>query len=191
MIAPASWLLSIGLSVLVAFSAESGQPESLVTVAGSQVRAGVYAISIETALEAPGEYDGLLIWAEPSHTLLLAQAGGQRRTPPLEPGERPLAQVSGPLAVSAPSVQLRYEVGGDTRVVVQLLRGADRLTIADARVSLAAFELSTAFSGPIDDPLLMKIRHCVTCDPCGTMCEECTGPRFTANCVECWIRCGW
>ena len=183
----AGMVLSLGMTL----PAAAEQPGSRITVAGRQVEPGVYAIAVESRLEVPGEYDGLLLWAEPSHTLLLVQANGDGRTPALESGERPLVAVSGRLAETAPSVRVRYEAGGDTRLVVQLARGSGRVTIADGRLNLAAFELTTTFEEPIADPLRIRIHHCVTCDPCGTMCVDCIGPRFTANCVECSIECGW
>lgn len=164
--------------------------QSSITVAGRQVSEGAYMISLEAQLSHPGTFDGALIFAEPSHTLLLVVAAGD--TPAFLAGnEEPLVSVQGRLSESAPQVKVPYEVAGDTRIVVQLVTGGERVTVSDARINVAAFQFTSTFGVPGPGPDMPIKNHCVTCGSCGKMCMDCEGPRFSANCVTCEIKCGW
>jgi len=163
---------------------------SKVTVQGHQVAGGKYSVALETQLSQPNLYDGVLVFAEPSHTLLLVQNNDPNGGVQLGENERPLVSVGGSLTESAPQVVVRYEASGDTRIVVQLASGAERTTVSDARINVAAFEFSTTFSSG-DGNMPISYHHCPSCIPCGTMCVDCGGPRFTVDCVGCTIHCGW
>jgi len=185
---------SFGVGASLSRAQELAPGASRVTVQGRQVAAGKYMIAIQTQLARPDEFDGVLIFAEPSHTLLLAEDNGQEGGVTLRQGERPLVSVQGPLAENAPQVVVPYASAGDTRIVVQLVSGAGRLTVSDGKINVAAFSFSTTFpaSVSIDAPISGDpFTHCVTCGSCGKMCVECDGPKFSANCINCTISCGW
>ncbi len=172
-------------------SAQGASTGSSVSVMGRQISSGQYVIAVQTVLDVPQDYDALLVFAEPSHTLLLVQNADPENPAPLLEGEKPLATVSGGLEDTAPRVVVPYEVNGDTRIVVELVNSSGRTIVSDAKINVAAFQFSTTFSPEHGGPDRYARRHCVSCENCGEMCVECPGPKFSADCIQCTIDCGW
>ena len=129
----------------------------------------------------------ILVYAEPSHSLLLAH---------VDPSLPDTANFKGALALTRGSVQkarhslsLPYHPFTDNRIVVVLKdeTGSER-RVADATVNLRNFDFSTSFEV---DPVASTIyHHCCRGPRCAQMCVDCDTPEFTCDLVECDIECG-
>lgn len=182
----------VGVSAFAFGGTDIPYGDSKITLMGNQKGGGTYEIAVMTELAHPEQYDGLLIVTEPTHTVLLVQNNGPERKVLLEEGEAPLAVAEGQLNESAPKVVIPYVSTGDIRVVVQLTKGKERITISNARINVASFHTSTSFYDAAAGPdLPISGHHCITCGSCGTMCINCSGPQWSADCVACTIQCGW
>jgi hypothetical protein len=125
----------------------------------SQVKAmgksddGKYKLALEyqPGAEAPVPAC-ILVWAEPSHTLLLAHwnrsANSEKVEAALSADGPPLARTEGVLGKSQPRVIIPYEVSDDTAVVVEFVRpNGERQVVLGAQTSLDTFNVSSEFDG--------------------------------------------
>ena len=183
-------LLALLLLPGVAISSDpavSTDPTAEVTVSGSVEKPGTFVLGLDFQPGLTDRADAVLVYAEPSHTLLVAHWNGSARPELLGNREdRAMATTEGVFGKSAPRVTLAFDTARQERIVVQVLYGVKRLTVSDAKVNMAKFSFSTRFS-----PGNVGWRHCCSCGACGTMCEDCDTSRFTCNCVTCTISCGW
>jgi len=138
-------------------------------------------------LSAPAG-QALLVFAEPSHSLLLAHVDPSFQGP--EDFREALALMRGPSDALRHSVTLPYHPLTDRRIVV-VLKGNDgqERVVADAKVNLRNFEFSTSFeAGPVTNAAVYH--HCCRGTRCSQMCIDCETVSFTCDLIDCDIQCG-
>lgn len=132
----------------------------------------------------------ILVYAEPSHSLLLANTNAA--APVAEEYREALALMKGRAESFHHSVTLPFRPFLDHRIVV-ITKGADgqERVLADAQVNLRSFSFTTTFAASEDfgDPTATQI-HCCWGPRCSQECVECDGPEFTCDLIECTIQCG-
>lgn len=129
----------------------------------------------------------LLVYAEPSHSLLLAH---------VDPALLDSADYRAALALTKGSsksirhsLSLPYQPFTDKRIVVVLKDGTGtELVVADATVNLRSFDISTSFEGDLIASAVFH--HCCRGPRCQQMCVDCDTPEFTCDLIECDIQCG-
>jgi len=96
---------------------------------------------------------GILVWAEPSHTLLLAHWNPSANAEKVEAALSaeqpltPLAKTEGVLGKSHPRVTIPYRVADDTAIVIELVRpNGERQVVLGAQTSLGTFDVSSEFA---------------------------------------------
>lgn len=181
---------------LQGWSAEARMQQ--VEVSGKLHLSGTYLLRV--AYRSPKELppsEALLIYGEPSHTLLLAHVNPDAKwlAPESLVPAKPLALVYGKTQSFSHEISLPYnpKVSGDARVVVIMRdRGQDRL-IADGKVNVSNFSYVTTFStielpdGEFDE----LRRHCCKGGKCAQICTECSGAFFTCDLINCDIDCNY
>lgn len=134
----------------------------------------------------PHAGQALLVYAEPSHSLLLAHVDADLD---LADYREALALTRGSASRARQSLSLPYHPFTDRRIVVVLKDGGGRdQVLADATVNLRSFDFSTSFEG---DPVASSAyHHCCRGPRCEQMCVDCDTPEFTCDLIECDIQCG-
>lgn len=129
----------------------------------------------------------LLVYAEPSHSLLLAHVDPSLVD--LADYGAALALTKGPSRSIRHSLSLPYQPFTDKRIVVVLKDGSgSEWVVADATVNLRSFDFSTSFEG---DPIAGTVyHHCCRGTRCQQICVDCDTPEFTCDLIECDIQCG-
>jgi hypothetical protein len=161
---------------------------------------GYYQLGVTYAAESQKMLgDALLIYAEPSHTLLFAHVNSSRRvldkTGEEEPiSERALSMDYGPSGRFRHALTLPYQPQalGDTRIeVVMRSRGGDVL-LASGKVNVRDFQYSTTFTAVmLPDGGLDYVggTHCCRGPNCAQMCVSCSGAFFDCDLITCTINC--
>lgn len=173
------------------FAATAQQSGGAVHVAGGLVQVtGRQAFRLDLSLSSesnPQSSEALLVYAEPSHSLLLAHVDASLGDPAAY--KDALALTRGSAQKVRHSLALPYEPFTDKRIVVVLKDGAGReWVVADATVNLRSFDFSTSFEV---DPIAGTIyHHCCRGPRCEQLCVDCDTPEFTCDLVECDIQCG-
>lgn len=141
--------------------------------------------------------EALLVYAEPSHTLLFAHVNtGWPLGKALENeslAEEALALVNGPGENFQHALTLPYrpQALDDSRIdVVMRTRGRDVL-LASGKVNVRDFQYSTTFSalatpGGIE---YLAGTHCCSGPNCARMCVSCPGAFFSCDLITCTINC--
>lgn len=155
-----------------------------VTVEGGRDAKGAFTLALDFQPNMTKTATAVLVYAEPSHTLILAHWNGSAQ-PKLLGGELPLVATEGVFGRSAPRVIVRLDAKGDSRIIVQVLYREERFTAADAKVNVESFSFVTRF-----DPDNLGWNHCCSCAGCAKVCEDCSTSRFTCDCIGCTITCG-
>jgi hypothetical protein len=141
--------------------------------------------------------DALLIYAEPSYTLLFAHVNSSRRAlakaGEAEPlSDRALSMVYGPSGKFRHALTLPYQPQAlnDMRIeVVMRSRGEDVL-LASGKVNVRDFQYSTTFTAVmLPDGSLDYIggTHYCRGPNCSQMCVSCAGAFFTCDLITCDI----
>lgn len=147
-------------------------------------------ISAESGTAFSGR--ALLVYAEPSHTLLLAHVDPVGSG--LESYRGALAMMRGALHAFQHSVTVPYHPLTDRRVVVVVRKeDGQEWVAADALVNLRKFEFSTTISAEEsygELPSAAKYTHCCRGGSCDRICAECETASFTCNLIDCDIQCG-
>ena len=185
--------LSVALLLLSTGSSVSAQERSgLLKVAGAFGQgAGKPTFRLDLTYGTDSSHpagQALLVFAEPSHSLLLAHVDPSYHGP--ADFREAFALMRGPAGAFRHSVTLPYHPLTDQRIAV-VLKGSDgqEWVVADAMVNLRSFEFSTSFEG---DPITSsaKYHHCCRGPRCSQMCIDCDTPDFTCDLIECDIQCG-
>jgi len=192
------------LTISGAASAQQAQGPDTLAVVGHQLENGRYSLSLETyaatersmiGLKERAPFGaGILVWAEPSHTLLLALWDAEQ--PAESTRERlrawsPLVDIEGSLGTSHPRVTILYEPSFDEGIVIEVARlNGERETLMGAKVDMSSFNVTTKLPGA-GGYKNEGYRHCCSGGDCGTMCTSCVDGYFTCDLVACTISCGW
>jgi hypothetical protein len=141
--------------------------------------------------------DAVLVYAEPSHVLLVQHSFRDGDTGRLGQGGA-LALGSGAGGRFSYDLLLPYnpEILGDSAISVTLRsKGRDWL-IAAGRIDAMSFSIATRFDvtyaadGSIE--AITGQQHCCGGGGrCGRMCITCDGAYFTCDRINCTIECGW
>jgi hypothetical protein len=171
------------------FSAAAQQNPATLQVSGGLERVSGrqgFRLDVSYSAESSPHGKALLVYAEPSHSLLLAHVD-----PDLDLADyrEALALTRGSASRARHSLSLAYHPFADRRIVVVLKDGSGReQVIADATVNLRSFDFSTSFEG---DPIASAVyHHCCRGPRCAQMCVDCDTPEFTCDLIECDIQCG-
>jgi len=127
--------------------------KTLVKLLGKPAGEGKYKLALEYK---PGAHAAvpacILVWSEPSRTLLLTHCGASANAKPVaehlqsEAAGEALAKTEGELGNSHPRVIIPYSVGSDTAVVVEfLMPSGDRKVVMAAQTSLEELNVSSEF----------------------------------------------
>jgi hypothetical protein len=141
--------------------------------------------------------DALLIYAEPSHVLLVEHSF-RAGAPSVDVPAKALVRGTG----NAPSVRydlrLPYDpdILGDTGMSIVLLSNGRELLIAAGRVNARHFSFTTSFEvvySPDNNQFAItrQMHCCGGGGRCGQMCIDCPGAYFTCDRIACTIECGW
>lgn len=165
-------------------------PAALQVSGGLEPVSGRQAFRLDISYSAesfPHSGQALLVYAEPSHSLLLAHVDPIHHD--LADYKEALALTRGSTLRARHSLSLPYRPFTDRRIVVVLKDGSGHeQVVADATVNLRSFSFSTSFEG---DPIASAVfHHCCRGPRCSQMCVDCDTPEFTCNLIECDIQCG-
>lgn len=170
---------------------------------------GSYTLELEYHPSDPTvNHKALLVYAEPSHTLLLVAWNGDLDSPGFNNDEyRAFVETGGALAASVgphgashPRVHVVYDPTEDTHIAVSLLdeHMQERVVSSPKVAEDGSFGLTTFFQEGGGQTEGTRYKHCCNCgdgdDDCGTMCIYCWTPRFERSCLwptSCEIICGW
>lgn len=172
------------------FAANAQEKAGVLQVSGAfKPETGKTAFRLDLAYGASAPLTGqaLLVFAEPSHSLLLAHVEPSYQG--AEDFGEALALMRGPSDGFRHSVTLPYHPLTDRRIVVVLKDGiGQEWLIADAMVNLRSFDFSTSFAG---GPIAAAVyHHCCRGPRCSQMCIDCDTPEFTCDLIDCDIQCG-
>jgi len=184
--------------------AQQGEDLGTLAVMGRQLETGRFNLSLELhefqerpPVELKGRAPfgaGILVWAEPSHTLLLAFWNSKQPAESTRDRLRawsPLVEVEGDLKESQPRVTIPYEPSFDEGIVVEVVRAdGDRFVLMGAKVDMRSFNVTTKVSGHSGYKSL-PAKHCCSGGECGTICADCVDAYFTCDLTACTIKCGW
>lgn len=179
-------VLLVGCFPLPALAQQN--PATLQVSGGLEQVSGRQAFRLDVAYNAESfpRAQALLVYGEPSHSLLLAHVDPDFD---LADHREALALTRGSAARVRHSLSLPYHPFTDRRIVVVLQDASgNRQVVADATVNLRSFDFSTSFDG---DPIASAVyHHCCKGPRCEQMCVDCSTPEFTCDLVECDIQCG-
>lgn len=185
------WPVVVLLLGCLELEAVAQQSTGTVHAAGGLVRiTGRQAFRLDLSVSSesvPKSSQALLVYAEPSHSLLLAHVDASIGDTAAYQGA--LALTRGSAQEVRHSLVLPYEPFTDKRIVVVLKDGTGRESVvADATLNLRSFDFSTSFEV---DPIAGTIyHHCCRGSRCDQICVDCDTPEFTCDLVECDIQCG-
>lgn len=142
--------------------------------------------------------DAILIYAEPSH-LLLVEHSFRAGVPAVSVPAKALARGTGSGLRFNYDLRLPYDpkILGDTGMSVVLLSHGREWLIASGRLQAAHFAFSTSFDvvySPDNRPVaITSVQHCCGTEGsrCGRQCIDCPGAYFTCDRIACTIECGW
>lgn len=196
--AAAGATLLLSSATAYASQASSGFVEITGTKRGRGIPQG-YNLHVKYSLDAinpPG--DAVLVYAEPSHVLLLqhsfrdAEAGASSRA------LHALAQGASNGSAFSYDLLLSYDpaILRDSGVSVTLISKGREWLIAAGRVNSTEFNFTTHFDvvsnseGSVE--AITGVEHCCGGGgTCGRMCVTCSGAYFTCDRINCTIECGW
>lgn len=181
--------------------------EHSVTVSGVRSPAGDgFSLKVEyDGGASPGIYQAVLVRAEPSGTLLLAQhsPNARFRTKARSEFAGALASINAPLDHTRHAVFLPYDplVMGDSRITVTLIKNGESLLLADGVVGLEDFSFTSYFRPEhLGKPTIglkgfdfeqqscpgNMVEHCCSGGSgCPRQCVCCHGPSFFCNLITC------
>ncbi len=191
-----------GVSTLAAAEEVPGQVTAKVEVSGKFAQQGGtpsfrftvnYSSDFENSLG-----DALLIYAEPSHTLLFAHVNSRFRLKGV--GEEDLAEQALSLVYGRPGKRFEHTLSlpyspkafGDTRVEVVMRSHGQSYLLASGKVNVSDFQYSTTFSTVILPDGAMEYlggTHCCSNVVCGKLCTSCPGAFFSCDLINCEISC--
>lgn len=205
-----AWLCIASLSLFTAPAAGIASPGMLteesgnVEVGGKLLRGSKgksnFLLSVGFAADTNLAFgEALLVYAEPSHTLLFAHVNTRGRHPQVIEEdmtlEKALSRAYGPVGRTFKHLlSLPYDprLQADSRVEV-LMRSAGRTALlASGAVNVEDFAFTTSFSAlTLPDGSLDFIggTHCCSGVICGQMCVTCAGAFFTCDLIGCSINC--
>lgn len=143
--------------------------------------------------------DALLVYAEPSHTLLFIHVntrGSRAKSLAEENGELEpaLARVYSPGQSFRHTLSLPYDARkmADTRIDVVMKSRGQEFVLASGRVNVTDFQYTTTFSVitlPDGSTDYLGGTHCCSGPQCTKMCTTCPGAFFSCDLVTCTINC--
>lgn len=193
--------------LFVAVSSASGNDLTIAAVRGEITAEGGLALYVETG---PPITNGLRLYSEPSHTLLLVLLDSGYASGPL--GKEWLGGLDKERAASEPAVLMTSLPGARPRVDLRGRPSTDRriavwangvwpdgstqdLLVADAEVGVGGFSFRTELGAELEPGSKVGggYRHCCEGTGCSMMCVTCSGPQFTCCILDtcCDIFCGW
>lgn len=182
---------AVALLLLCTGSSTAAQePSGVLKVAGvfgQGAGRSAFRLDFTAGLSQPAG-EALLVFAEPSHVLLLAHVDPSFQGP--DDFRDALALMRAPSDSFRHSVTLPYHPLTDKRILVVLKDndGRERV-VADALVNLHSFDFSTSFAGDLVSGST-KYHHCCRGPRCSDMCIDCDTPEFTCDLIDCDIQCG-
>jgi hypothetical protein len=194
--------LSVFLGVVSTLSAEEVPRDAQVEVSGKLVQGGSapsFRLTVSYFAESEDALgDALLVYAEPSHTLLFAHV--DTRAPLESPGDEELGKQALSLAYGRPGRRFQHALSlpynpkalADTRVeVVMRWRGQSYL-LASGKVNVSDFQYSTTFSTLVQVDGFKEFlggMHCCSGPLCEKVCATCPTAFFECDLVNCTINC--
>lgn len=134
---------------LILFTAPllAAEPAGTLSLLGTATE-GKFKLAVEYYPEAAApELAGLLVWAEPSHTLLLAHWNNQHPAASVRQRAKdagPLVETEGLLGESHPRVVLPYTPAGDEEIRVEAVRpNGETILLLAGRVNVSQFNVTT------------------------------------------------
>lgn len=169
-----------------------------VEVSGRAHGAHSYTLGVAyRSLGGPILGDALLVYGEPSHTLLLAHVNSATKGLAAETlgMADPLVRVYGTAHGFSHELSLPYnpKSQGDTRIAVIMRSGGKDTLISDGTVNVREFSYVTTFSAmELPDGTFDYSRtHCCQGTSCSKICTTCDGAFFTCDLINCTIECNY
>jgi hypothetical protein len=176
----------------------AGTGTARVAVSGRAYTPHSYTLRIAyQSFGGPTLGDALLVYGEPSHTLLLAHVNSAIKGIPTEERSTadPLVRIYGTAHRFSHEFSLPYnpKSQGDTRIAVVMRSGGKDILIADGTVNVREFSYVTTFSVmELPDGTFDYSRtHCCQGTSCNKICTTCDGAFFTCDLINCTIECNY
>ncbi len=191
-----------GVSTLATAEEVPGQATAKVDVSGKLTQQGgapSFRLTVSYSSDSENTLgDALLIYAEPSHTLLLAHVNSRLRLKGV--GEEDLAEQALSLVYSRPGRTFQHTLSlpysprafADTRVEVVMRSRGQSYLLASGKVNVSDFQYSTTFSTVARPGGVIEYlggMHCCSNAICGKICTTCSGAFFSCDLINCDINC--